>query len=177
MEITGKERCIQLTKNVVISNRYSVIKNNMFIFFLKKESCLRYRPTGCRRGSPLPQIVAGFTFHICIHIEKLQMAIEPFLDQYAICWLEEVGTLLSLQLFGTLHCIGSDVINTIIHLYCSIHCLTFMNSVIVKKRFFFFPSSLLVCDELCRMFTFYFFVKQSGALEMHVTVVFCTFLF
>lgn len=31
------------------------------------------------------------TSHICIQIQKLQMAIEPFLNQYVICWLGEAS--------------------------------------------------------------------------------------
>lgn len=39
----------------------------------------------CRRY----QILA--TFHICIQIQNLQMAIEPSLNQYVICWLGEAS--------------------------------------------------------------------------------------
>lgn len=63
-------------------------------------SRLRYnmKPSGSERSSSSGRsssrlqtaaVIRFTTFHICIQIQKLQMAIEPFLNQYVICWLGE----------------------------------------------------------------------------------------
>lgn len=38
-------------------------------------------------GGTLSTVIRFSTSHICIQIQKLQMAIELFLNQYVICWL------------------------------------------------------------------------------------------
>lgn len=47
------------------------------------------KPAVCRQQQQFAAVIRFSTFHICIQIQKLQMAIEPFLNQYVICWLGE----------------------------------------------------------------------------------------
>lgn len=51
----------------------------------------RSRFSPCLQTPRQPFVPQLSDFHICIQIQILQMAIEPFLNQYVICWLGEAS--------------------------------------------------------------------------------------
>lgn len=129
------------------------------------------KPAVCRQQQQFAAVIRFSTFHICIQIQKLQMAIEPFLNQYVICWLGE-GPYTSWPLAVWY-----------IALYwkqCNEHHLSFLlqyrlsyaenpslfcggEAVLMYKLI---PLALFFYDTLSLMFTFFW--KECGMLEVHV---------